>query len=361
VKSKRVIHQLIIPRRVWCIIVSIFSILPTQGQIGGLATFDFLNLASSARSTALAGLPIAIADDDVAQGFNNPALINNKMSHHLTVNHNFHFADISHGFAAYSLTLDSAALSLMLGLNYVNYGDFTRADAFGNRNGTFSGAETAMIVGVSKKLDERLRVGVNIKYASARLEAFGASGLGADLGFHYYNPEKQTNWALVAKNMGAQLFSFSQSREAFPFDLQLGYAKRLEHLPFRFMITAHHLQRWDLRSPLDDESGITIIGQVPQPPSSFSKFTDNLFRHLAFGGELLIGRNEVFRLRFGYNHLRKKELSVDEFKSLSGLSFGFGFKVKKIQFDYGVGRFHLAGAVNHLSISMDLQSLFNKL
>ncbi len=332
-----------------------------SSQIGGLYTFDFLNLTSSARSTALAGFPIAIADDDVAQGYANPALINEAMSHHLSINHNFHFADISHGFVSYGLSLPDKNLSFMIGANYISYGDFDRADVFGNRNGNFSASENAITIGVSRKMDERLRLGVNLKYVNSSFDSFNSSGVGADIGLHYNNPEKRSNWAFVIKNIGGQFSTFDVEREAFPLDIQLGYAKRLEHLPFRFMITARQLQRWNLRSPLDELVTTSFIGQTPQPPSGFSRSIDNLFRHLTFGGELLLGKNEIFKLRFGYNHLRNKELSVEGFRSLSGFSFGFGLKVKKIRFDYGVGRYHLAGGVNHLSVSIDLNSFFKKL
>lgn len=335
--------------------------LPLAGQIGGIATFDFLNLTSSARATALGGYPIAISDDDVSLAYLNPALINEKMSHRLSINQNFHFADIRHGFIAYGLDIPQKKISLIFGANYINYGDFQRADIFGNRIGEFSGSETAITLGVSKKLDERLRVGINLKYVNSKFDTYGASGIGADIGFHYHNPDKLNDWALVFRNVGGQFSSFSDMRESFPFDLQLGYSKRLAHLPFRFMVTAHHLQRWNLRSPQDDIGQITLIDQVNNEPSRFSKAVDNLFRHLAFGGELLIGRKELFRLRFGYNHLRNKELSVSNFRSLSGFNFGFGIKIKKISFDYGVGRFHLAGAVNHISASIDLNSIFNKI
>ena len=344
------------------VIISIItSQVPLVSQIGGLGTFDFLNLASSARATALGGYPIAISDEDISQGYLNPALINEKMTHHLSINQNFHLADMSHGFIAYGLDIPSKKVSVMLGVNYINYGDFQRADIFGNRLGEFSGSETAITIGVSKKLDERLRLGVNLKYVSSRFDIYGSSGLGADIGLHYENPEKLSNWALVFKSVGGQISSYNGDQENFPFDLQLGYSKRLAHLPFRFMATAHHIQIWDLRSPLDDVGNIILIDQENNEPSGFSKATDNFFRHLAFGGELLIGKNEVFRLRFGYNHLRNKELSVSGFRSLSGFSFGFGLKIKKISFSYGVGRFHLAGGVNHISASIDLNTLFKKI
>ncbi len=345
----------------WTLALLLLGQLSVDGQIGGLYTFDFLNLTASARSTALAGFPIAVADDDIAQGYANPALINEKMAHHLSVNHNFHFADISHGFISYGLAMPDKKLSFMIGANYISYGDFDRSDVFGNRSGEFAASENALTIGVSRKMDERLSLGVNLKYVNSSFDTYSSSGMGLDIGLHYLNPEKNSNWAFVIKNAGGQFSTFDIEREAFPFDIQMGYAKRLEHLPFRFMITAHKLQQWNLRSPNDELITTSFIGQDPQAPSGLSRTVDNLFRHLAFGGELLLGKNEVFKLRFGYNHLRNKELAVEGFRSLSGFSFGFGFKVKKLRFDYGVGRYHLAGGVNHLSVSLDLNSFFKKL
>lgn len=337
------------------------SVLSLDAQIGGLYSYDFLNLSSSARATSMGGYPIAIADEDVAQSLINPALINDKMSHHLSVNHNFHIADISHGFLAYGLSLKDEKTSLIVGASYVNYGDFTRADIFGNRTGSFSGSENAITVGASRSIDERLKIGANLKFVNSNFDTYSSNGLGLDIGLHYHNDVKDLSWSFVVKNIGGQFSSFDIQSEPFPIDVQIGYAKRLEHLPFRFTITGHKLHRWNLRSTLDDQGTISLIGQEPQEPSGISKTVDNFFRHVAFGGELLIGQKEAFKLRFGYNHLRNKELSVTGFRSLSGLSFGFGLRIKKIQLDYGVGWYHLAGGANHLSASIDLDSLFSKL
>ena len=82
---------------------------------------------------------------------------------------------------------------------------------------------------------------------------------------------------------------------------------------------------------------------------------------MAFGGEFILGKNEIFRLRFGYNHDRKKHLAVNGYRSLSGLSYGFGIKVKKIVFDYAFSKYHLAGGVNHLSLRINLETLISKL
>ena len=67
------------------------------------------------------------------------------------------------------------------------------------------------------------------------------------------------------------------------------------------------------------------------------------------------GKKENFRLRFAYNHFRKKDLSVRNIRSLAGFSGGFGFKIKRFRFSYGIGIYHLGGSTNHLSISTNLK------
>ncbi|HRJ16459.1 MAG TPA: hypothetical protein PLI34_15780, partial [Saprospiraceae bacterium] len=86
-----------------------------------------------------------------------------------------------------------------------------------------------------------------------------------------------------------------------------------------------------------------------------SLFVDNLFRHFIFNGELLIGQRESLRLRFGYNHFMRQELSVNNYRSLSGFTFGAGIRISRFRLDYGRNNYHLAGGMNHLSISTNLR------
>ena len=86
---------------------------------------------------------------------------------------------------------------------------------------------------------------------------------------------------------------------------------------------------------------------------------DNFFRHLIFGGEFTLGKNDVFKLRLGYNHQRKQELTVTNFRTLTGFSMGFGLKVKKLQFDYALSKIHFAGSTHHLGISTSLSRFTN--
>src|SRR5690554_7780094 len=51
----------------------------TLFRSGGSNTYEFLNLSSSARVAAMGGNQIAVKDDDIFLGIDNPALLNKQM------------------------------------------------------------------------------------------------------------------------------------------------------------------------------------------------------------------------------------------------------------------------------------------
>lgn len=340
--------------RIFIIIYCLCLGLTSFAQSGGDHIFEFLNLTHSARATALSGGIISVADYDVSLAYSNPALLNKRMDSDLSFNQNFHFAGIRHGFFSYGKHLARYNATTHLGVNYIDYGTFVRADEFGNRQEEFDATSVAVTLGAGKMINERMSMGLNLKLISSRLESYTSFGIGADLGATYINPDKLLTFGFVIKNIGIALSNFTDTRESFPLDIQLGLSKRFEHLPFRFSVVAHRLDDWDLS--YDDPSQVTtdIFGGSVNEKGAVSKFTDNFFRHFIFNGEFLVGQSENFKLRVGYNHLRRKELSVSTFRSLGGFSLGFGLKIKKFRFDYGVGYYHLAGGVNHISIATNL-------
>ena len=322
------------------------------GQLGGVGTFEFLNLTPSARITALGGYSSTLRDNDVNLGLLNPAALNDGTQGQVAINHNFHIADINHGYFAYGFGLDSLGINLAIGGQYVSYGEFIRADTRDNILGTFSAAEYALSISAAKLISDRLSVGTTFKLVRSDLDQFDSFGIAFDLGVQYLKPDKDVVWSVLVRNIGVQLSRFSDRRESLPTDIQVGYAKKLAHLPFRFLVTARDLQRWDIRESTRVEDDPIFINQTVTEESGLQVFTSNLFRHLVFGGEFIIGQKEALRLRFGYNHQR--ELQSNVFRSFGGFSFGVGIKLKKFRFDYGLGNYHLGGGVNHLSLIIDL-------
>ena len=333
------------------LLIVLICALNVSAQVGGIHVYDFLASPGSARATALGGGLVMVADTDVTQVQQNPALSNSTMDKKVAYNNIFHFAGINEGLLAYSFTLDSIDLHFHTALQYVSYGNFVQADAKGNEVGEFKANEMAMILGASRQMNERIKLGANLKVLFANYASANGFGLGLDLGATYQVPGK--NWSLgaVVQNAGYSFNSFQSSRTNLPFDFKIGYAYKLKHLPFRYSITGHHLYQWDIRYKDPDNIETDFTGQVIEE-NVYKAFTDNFFRHFVFAGEFLFGRQGLFNLRFSYNHLRRQELKVSTFRSLGGFSMGFGMHIKRFQLDYGLGFYHLEGPTNHLGVTI---------
>ncbi len=273
------------------------------------------------------------------------------MDKKVAFNNIFHFAGINEGMLAYSFSLDSVKMHFHTGLQYVSYGDFIQADDKGNQIGEFRASEIGLLMGASRQMNERISLGANLKVLFANYAFENGFGLGVDLGATYQVPGK--NWSLgaVVQNAGYSLNSFETTRSNLPFNLKVGYSRKLKHLPFRYNITGQHLYQWDIRYIDPDNVETDFTGEIVEE-NIYRVFTDNLFRHLVFSGEFLFGQQGLFNLRFGYNHLRRQELRVSTFRSLGGFSFGFGMHIKRFQLDYGLGFYHLEGATNHLGVTI---------
>jgi len=342
-----------------CFFCSFATIM--MAQIGGKNAYEFLNLPSSARITALGGALPSVQDEDITLALSNPASLNEKMHNRISFSHNFHFADVQNGYVAYGRKMEKWKLNTHFAVQYISYGDFNYADLLGNVGESFSAKETAFILGASKKVAERITVGANIKGVFSNLESYSSTGLLMDLGANYVKDSSGFILSFVIKNIGTELTTYNGVRYGTPLDVQIGLSKRLKYLPFRISIIAHHLNKGNYR--YDDPSlnqQTDIFGEKIEE-NKFANAVDNIFRHVIINGEFLLGRNENLRLRVGYNHLRRKELSLNTFRSLAGYSLGLGIKINAFKLDYGIGYHHVAGATNHISISTDLGKFFKTL
>lgn len=331
-----------------------------QGQVtGGQTVFQFMNLSPSARITGLGDAQIAVKDDDVAFAAVNPAALNPSMDGRIVFQHNFFLSDIQHGYVAYAHDLPKLGFTMHGGLQYVKYGDIVRADEYGNKIGKVPASETAFTLGAARPLTDRLSLGLNLRLGLSTLDIYKSSALVADAGLMYADTARKWTIAIVLRNAGAQMSTYNGIREDLPFDAQIGITKQLRHLPFRFGVVAHHLHEWDIRydDPNFQDEDVLIFG-AEQKNSKGTGGIDNFFRHLIFNGEFLLGRNESFRLRLGYNHLRKRELSVRNYRSFAGFSGGVGIKVSRFRIDAGFAPYHLAGGVFHIGFGTNLKEFF---
>lgn len=335
-------------------ILQFFSVLSAEAQIGGTSTYRFLNLPNSPRVAALGGNFVAIADNDLSVGLNNPSLINAEMHNAVSLNFVDYFSDINYGFASYSRTYDNIG-SFAASMQYINYGRFDYTDETGiipEDAGEFSAGEFALVLGWGRRLDSLFSIGANFKTIYSAFETYNSFGLGVDVSGTYHARSGFTA-SLIARNIGRQLTTYtSGNTEALPFEIQFGISKRLEHLPFRYSVLLTNLQKWDLTyyDPAEDNVD-PFTGEV-KTKSKAGEFADKAMRHVVIGGEFLPTKN--FSVRLGYNYQRRQEMKIESKRGTVGFSWGFGLRVSKFNFSYARSAYHLSGSPNYISIAFNL-------
>jgi hypothetical protein len=340
------------------LILALFYSVTSIAKLGGSTTYSFLNLTTSARQAALGGNVVSIRDFDLNTAYNNPSLLNKEMDKQITFNYVSYLAGIKFGYTAFSKSFDKIG-NFSAGIQFVDYGNFDLTDEFANVNGTFSAGEYSFNLSGSRMIDSVFSVGVSIKTIYSTLESYTSFGLAADVGVNYISLDKLTSVALVIRNGGKQLKSYTDKNdEPLPLEIEAGISQKLSKAPLRLTLTLRNLQKWDLTYITPEELNSTdpITGEIKEPEKV--KFTNKALRHVVLSSEILISKN--FHLRFGYNFQRRREYKVEGRPALVGLSGGFGIKVSKFHLSYARSSYHLAGGTNSFCISTYLNDFLKK-
>jgi len=321
-----------------------------NAQLGGSRAFEYLNLPNNARMAALGGVNITSGWYDPAQVSSNPALLNDTMQHQLVISRLGYLADISNTSLTYVTPIKDYG-TWAFHLDYLNYGNIQSFDEAGFLNGDFSVNEYAFSVANSQTFGP-FSVGANLKLAVSDLASFQASAMLLDVGGTFLHPEKDLTIGFAIKNIGFLLSDYTEENNSqLPTDIQLGVSYKPEFMPFRFSVMARNLVRSDVT--FFDPSTNSLFGQNNEPG-----FGEDIFRRLVFGAELMASPN--FQLRFGYNHLLRQELKLENASGGAGFSFGFMFKVKRFEFAYSRALYHTVGGSNTLQMNLNLDGVINK-
>jgi len=323
---------------------------PVFAQLGGNATYQFLNLMSSPRQAALGGKIITNVDYDVTQGLYNPATINLEMDNQLALNYANYLGDISYGTAAYAYTIDRRVQTFHAGITYVNYGSFDGYDENGNSTGNFTGNETALSFGYAFQIGfSDFYAGANIKLISSKLEQYSSLGGALDFGLIYINEYLEFNAALAIRNLGTQFTTYAGLNEPLPFEIDLGFSQKLKNVPIRWHLTFENLQQWPIAAANPARVTTDLSGNQTQEEIGF---LSQLIRHTLVGAELFPDRG--FNIRLGYSFRRAEELRILEQRNFSGLSFGIGIKFNKLRFSYTHARYSSASNTSFLGVQISL-------
>ncbi len=330
--------------------------LVVSGQSGGDNIFDFLSLPPSARVGALGGKQISVYDNDLNFVHSNPSLLNGSMSNNLALNYINYLADINYYYLTYARTLEHYG-NFGVGLQYFNYGEFTYANEYGYQYGTFKASDYSVNLYYSHAiLDSLFQVGGALKFISSKYENYNAFGVALDAGITYHSEEHLFTAAIVARNMGFLLNTYTETsgQEPLPFELQLGVTQKLRYAPFRFSVLLQHLEKPDLSYTTEQQQKDkeNAFGGQTDEKGKFEAFGDNVMRHVVFGLEFVPTEN--FHIDFGYNYKRRQELKIADKPGWSGISFGFGLKLYKFRISYSHASYHLAAVSDQFSINVNL-------
>ena len=315
----------------------IFYLSSLQAQLGGDATFRFLELSSTPRSLALAD-PITLQNSDIGTTMINPASIRGEHGGQLMVNYEPYFDGINRGTAAYAYTI-SRKKAVVFDVSYMHYGTFEGFDELGNPTANFTGNEVALgLASAHYFLRQDLHLGVRVRYIRSALETYTSSGITADIGLFFQPAGVTWRLALLYQHLGKQLTTYQDVVEPLPSNLTVGFSNSLRYLPLRWHLSFHHLNKWPLYFDNPEEATTNLGGGSDQPSSGIIK---KVLRHSTFGVEFF--PDGVFSIRLGYHSQRAAEMRILDVRNFSGVSFGVGIQMRRLRFQLTHSRYSVAG------------------
>lgn len=324
-------------------------------QVGGKAAFQFLNNTPSARVAGQGGNAIANPEDDLNFALYNPALLTENMHGQFTTSGVDFVSDVLFADVAYAHHFDSVG-TFFAQMVYSDYGDFERANEIGQRQGLFTANDFSLNLGYGYQLDSNWSFGGKLAVVSSQYDVYNAWGVALNAGLTYKIPSKRTVIALLVKNAGYQFDPYNSVRENLPFEVQLGFSNRFEHLPLRWQITFEQLETWDLR--YRDPNARTVNQFTGEVDDNFPSIWNNILRHMVLGVEF--APTKALNAQFGYSFRRRQELNLNSRRTNAGFSGGIGFKISKFRINYSFNFYHIADGANHITISTNFESFKKK-
>jgi len=337
-------------KRIIGFILLIASSTLLYAQVGGNRSYEFLNVPYTARLTGLGGVNVSQADEDVNLFLSNPALVGDTLSGYASANYLSYFADISLATFAYARKVDRLGGMLSVGIQHLGLGSIDGYDASGNLTQPFTSGETALTLSHARKAGN-FRMGANLKWISSNIAGYRSSALLFDLGGVFVHPEKQLNIGMAIKNIGFVLSDYTDdSATSPPMDVQVGATFKPEHMPFRFSITAYQFANGGKEIAYYEPSNELQSDK----PGGFDKFA----RHFVIGTELILSKN--VNVRLGYNHLVRKELRLESKAGGAGISYGFMFRVKAVEFAYSKGGYPISGGAHQFTMAFNTNNVLRR-
>jgi hypothetical protein len=286
-------------------------------QVSGQTTYDFLQLDSSPRASALGGAYVAV-DEEPNALFYNPASITSAENIPISFSYLKHLVGINSISLTSSFDIGTIG-KFATSLQYINYGNFDEYDESATKLGSFNPSDLAFTIAYGNRFNENLTYGVGVKFIYSNIADNSSMGMAGDFGIQYLLPEKGWNFGLSVMNVGSQITHYDQWNESLPMSVQLGASKKLARMPLELFFALTRLN------------------------------DDDRFKYFNFGAEFTLSK--VIQLRFGYENIKREEFQVASSSGLGGFSFGLGIDVKGYDVDYAFNSMGDIGALHRIGIT----------
>jgi hypothetical protein len=308
----------------------------------GNNTYGFLRLPTSAHVSALGGYNVSIVEVDPSMVFYNPALLGGEMDGMINVNYLNYISDVNAGSAIFTKAFKERG-SLGFGVMYIDYGKMKETSLDNVMLGTFGAQDMSFQAVYAYDLTDKWRGGLSLKALYSVLADYSSFGLAVDAGLSYFDMEKDFSFGLALKNVGAQLKAYDTERQKVPWDIQMGFTKRLAHAPIRISVTGMYLNHWKL-----NYQNKTVTDNEKE------SFFQTAVKHLVLGIDFVPSDN--FWVGVGYNPKVKSDMKLVSGNSLGGFSFGAGIRVSRFNAGVSYAQYHPSASSLMVSVTMQLSN-----
>ncbi|MCX6137738.1 MAG: PorV/PorQ family protein [Ignavibacteriales bacterium] len=191
------------------------------------AGFTFLEVPATARAAALGEASLALADENAAAVFNNPASLGfTGQVHSFSASYAPWLAEIKNYASSYAIKTDAGVIGV--GLVLFDYGTMPRTVVAQNQQvydviGTFNANSMAFGVTYSRMLTDHFSFGTTVKYVQEKIDIYTASNIVLDAGVLYYTGLGSMRIAAAVQNFGVNA-KFINDEFKMPAVFKLGVA-----------------------------------------------------------------------------------------------------------------------------------------
>lgn len=264
----------------------------------GTSSFPFLKINISARAVAMGGAFTGLADDESALYYNPAGITAIDDTKYIVGYHDYLF-DTQSGFLGYIKPINDRR-TIGFYLSYLNFGSFTQTDENGDITGDFGGGDLLLAVSFAQKKDHQISFGATAKFIYEKIDVYSASGLALDLAAKYNSDRGRFGAGLMLQNIGFQLSSLGETKDKLPTTIRSGISFKPKGIP------------------------MTISSDIILP------FDNDLI--FAIGADYV--NFKPFYVRLGWNSFGSNYKATNSDASLTGLSLGCGFDVRKMHISY---------------------------